>query len=189
MTDVVEKVRKLIALAASDSKEEARTAAMLACRLIRENNLVVSGGLVNGGQQEPAQRVYQGNSNPLDPDFLADLYRYAAAGAAGARDDRARAAQAQNQTPPRWWEDLYSGTFSNVNARGPKWEPFRREPPKPPDPWVGWPPCSPLPANARGHCHRCGERIEPGWPTCTAQKFDDSTARMFHADCYPNRHG
>lgn len=36
---VVDRVRKLIALAASSSEEEARTSAWLACKLIRENKL------------------------------------------------------------------------------------------------------------------------------------------------------
>jgi len=39
MTSVVERVRKLVALAASPNENEARNAAALACRLIREHGL------------------------------------------------------------------------------------------------------------------------------------------------------
>ena len=42
MTSTVDRVKKLIALAASPFENEARTSAWLACKLIRENNLDVS---------------------------------------------------------------------------------------------------------------------------------------------------
>jgi hypothetical protein len=41
MADVVERVRALIARTSSPHEEEARTAAMIACRLIREHRLDV----------------------------------------------------------------------------------------------------------------------------------------------------
>jgi hypothetical protein len=42
LMDIVDKVRKLVALTASDREEEARTAAYLACKLIRQHSLVIS---------------------------------------------------------------------------------------------------------------------------------------------------
>jgi hypothetical protein len=42
MTSVLERVRKLIALAASPNVEEARSAAFLACSLIREHSMALS---------------------------------------------------------------------------------------------------------------------------------------------------
>ncbi len=42
----LERVEKLIALSASDREEEARTSAMLACKLIREHKLKVVGGFL-----------------------------------------------------------------------------------------------------------------------------------------------
>ena len=44
MADIVERVRKLIELAASTNEHEARNAAHLACRLIREHQLRIVGG-------------------------------------------------------------------------------------------------------------------------------------------------
>lgn len=41
MSDIVEKIQKLIALAGSDNEHEARNAAMLACRLIREHKIPI----------------------------------------------------------------------------------------------------------------------------------------------------
>lgn len=45
MAVVLDRVRKLIALTSSSFEEEARTAALAACRLIRMHGLVLTGGV------------------------------------------------------------------------------------------------------------------------------------------------
>lgn len=64
MADVVERVRALIARTSSPHEEEARTSAMIACRLIREHGLAVVppgpapsvGSVGNGGHEDPWAR-------------------------------------------------------------------------------------------------------------------------------------
>jgi hypothetical protein len=58
MADVVERVRALIARTSSPHEEEARTAAMIACRLIREHGLdvVPPGPTPSIGHEDPWAR-------------------------------------------------------------------------------------------------------------------------------------
>ena len=79
MTDYVERVKKLIALAASDNPEEARNAAHLACRLIREHKMQVI-----GARDVPRSRVHfepdpgaHAHRSPLDDlhDMMSELFK------------------------------------------------------------------------------------------------------------------
>ncbi len=54
MTDIVARVEKLIALTASSNENEARNAAALACKLIREHKLRLTGGAVSDAGSRPA---------------------------------------------------------------------------------------------------------------------------------------
>ena len=60
MNPIVSRVRKLIALSGSSNENEARTAAFLACRLIRQHGLdvgdPVGGGGRDGRDERPAER-------------------------------------------------------------------------------------------------------------------------------------
>lgn len=67
MSPIVERVRKLIALASSSNENEGRTAAFLACRLIREHGLSVVDGVsdtrrvrASPSPPPPRQRVTRG---------------------------------------------------------------------------------------------------------------------------------
>lgn len=65
MQRIVERVRKLIALSGSPDDPEARTAALMACRLIRENGLHV--GVAPGARRidaAPAARPTRVTSGP-----------------------------------------------------------------------------------------------------------------------------
>lgn len=55
---IVEKVQKLIALAASPNEEEARTSARIACHLIRKHGLQLSEGSDPASPSRPA-RAYR----------------------------------------------------------------------------------------------------------------------------------
>jgi hypothetical protein len=56
MTPIVQRVRKLIALTGSPNENEARSAAFLACRLIREHGLDVADGRGGGRHSDRADR-------------------------------------------------------------------------------------------------------------------------------------
>lgn len=53
MSPIVDRVRKLIALAGSPNEHEASTAAVMACRLIREHGLHVDGRSAPQSRAEP----------------------------------------------------------------------------------------------------------------------------------------
>lgn len=61
---IIEKVTKLIALTASSNDNEARNAAMQACRLIREHKL------------QFASEMSKAYGTPMPPIDLSDLFRY-----------------------------------------------------------------------------------------------------------------
>lgn len=68
MGDVLDKVRRLIALAGSGNEHEARNAAYVACKLIRENKLeVISPGAFNMPPRSPF------NPRATDPTGFTDL--------------------------------------------------------------------------------------------------------------------
>lgn len=54
MSDVLIKLRRLIALSASDNENEARNAAYLACKMIREHKLTFSGEAPTSDYRRPA---------------------------------------------------------------------------------------------------------------------------------------
>ena len=58
---VLERVRKLVALAASDNENEARNSAVLACRLIREHKIVLSVSEGEPVRQPPQSPFATGN--------------------------------------------------------------------------------------------------------------------------------
>jgi len=77
MNDVLTKVQRLIALTASDSKEEARTAAYQACKLIREHELTVvaNGSAHPNPSADHVRRTYSsGMTNDEFSRLWADLF-------------------------------------------------------------------------------------------------------------------
>lgn len=64
MSDLLDKVRKLIALSASPVEEEARSAAYLACRLIREQHLEVRSPFADATGWKHAENVTWGARKP-----------------------------------------------------------------------------------------------------------------------------
>lgn len=81
MTSHTDRVRKLIALSASDNSEEARTAALTACRLIREHGLEV----VEKGATRPSDSY-----GDIDIDSLRDLFTAASQVRNNATEQRMR---------------------------------------------------------------------------------------------------
>jgi hypothetical protein len=68
MTPIVERVRKLIALTASPNEHEARAAAFLACRLIRENALDISEPGLSTGRRAEARSSGRRAERPAPPE-------------------------------------------------------------------------------------------------------------------------
>ncbi len=117
MSDVVDKVRKLVALASSPNEEEARTAAVKACRLILEHKLVVGRETVDPRPQTADYR------NVAD-----EFRRYAAAQAQAIREEYERRMRANGERDLR--EELEriaraAGWKGSQEESGPKRSPRR----------------------------------------------------------------
>ncbi len=73
MTDLLERVKKLVALAASDSRGEASNAAIKACELIRKHELVLSEKKASSfggayvGSNPPKKESYGYDGHPYEP--------------------------------------------------------------------------------------------------------------------------
>jgi hypothetical protein len=92
---ILDRVRQLIALASSPEQEEARTAAVLACQLIREHGLVVSEAGAPATSRPPWQHSTEQEATAVAVDVMDAFLR-----AVG----RARAnARARGPAPDRDW--------------------------------------------------------------------------------------
>ena len=94
MADVVERVRALIARTSSAHEEEARTAAAIACRLIREHHLEISPRGATASYGSVGQE-----------DFSMRYEREAARESARAADPRRAAEERERQAAFDAWEE------------------------------------------------------------------------------------
>lgn len=157
--NLLDRVTKLIALASSNQLEESRTAAALACKLIREQGFkVVAGSDTDTGTRgSDWWREKYGPSGPPSPE--------------------------QEPFSHEWWR------APPRRASGSPPPPPPREPPPPkPKPAPAPPPPAPTPAPAvprktiraryGGWCAKCHERFEPGDGIAWARG-----APTTHAEC------
>ncbi len=157
MSSTVEKVRRLIALAASDSPEEARTAAFQACRLIREHEMVVTG---KHAAPFPDPPIARGERHPGESDF-----------------NWARRSRVDWGAPSSPFEDIYEA-FRRYGI--PHDMPFTGEnrtrhhyPPPPPPSQPGPPPEAPF------VCVFCGGAIDP----MSQHMWNRPLGKRFHMRC------
>lgn len=147
MTTTLEKVQRLINLTASDNVNEAKTAALQACRIIREKKLELreppSGtATFSSVHGRDAARV------DFNDDFSSNLNDYL-----------------------RDFETLFgAGTFRNVGRQA---RPAPKPPPQPPKYPKARPECT---VGSRGACHKCGEQIPAGtmfiaWPLASVTHY------------------
>lgn len=168
--DAVQTVKRLIALSASDSKEEARTAAFKACELIRKHKLEVS-----APDLAPSPfRATGAGATKNQKSVTADDFEWAGGvGDVFSEFIRQQHRAAENmRTQPLTWESAA--------------------------PRSGWPSARMFKCQKAVVCFRCRETIEQDADMCSVQvrrrtpyfvvdqKLEDLD---FHADCYPNRSG
>lgn len=83
---LLDRVRKLIALSASDREEEARTSAFLACKLIRENGFAVTLPVTAAPRAAvPPPKYTTRPASPVDHETIARAAREGVCGACGMR--------------------------------------------------------------------------------------------------------
>lgn len=171
MSDVLSKIEKLMRLALGTSEHEARTAALLAVKLINEHKVQL---LLPGGAPKP--NPFAGFAGSPD---MADIFNIYAAREAGQAKARAAAERHRQQAFIREQEVLREELRKKQAAPATK----RPVPQEPPDYVYYTPPRGPAPAqdephavmvNGRRHvverlsrndwCPICGKQISAGTP-------------------------